>query len=260
MRTRCRPAPAPAPRSAPRRLAGYLSVGPGHRAPGACAGSPRRTPGARCGRVRRSPLVCPRLEQGWPTGPRPQASRGARQPRAAPRGSEAFVFAWWRLRTRCESLVPPIIFTHRPARVHPLAPDHSLLCLEERRHRAMPLHPAEFGLGSQQTRRAPTPTHVAVTPPRHTSRYPSCDAQRTFDRIGRRQGPPQRSGHTQSHHRQRLLQALPKARRRVRVQPVQPPRRPLSSRSKESRISRLFPGGPVRVSDRLFLCPGRRFA
>jgi hypothetical protein len=35
-------------------------------------------------------------------------------------------------------------------------------------------------------------SHVAVPPPRHTGRHPSFYAQRTFDRIGRRQGPPQR--------------------------------------------------------------------
>jgi hypothetical protein len=77
----------------------------------------------------------------------------------------------------------------------------------------MPLRSPELLLGSRQTRHTPTATHVHVSPPRHTSRHPPRHAECTLDRVGRRQGPPQRPGHTQPHHRQRLLQALAKARR-----------------------------------------------
>ena len=55
------------------------------------------------------------------------------------------------------------IFTQRPARFHPVAKDHNLQGLEERRHRPMPLHPAKLALGAQQPGHAPTPPHVAVT-------------------------------------------------------------------------------------------------
>ena len=47
----------------------------------------------------------------------------------------------------------------------------------------MPLHPAELALGSQEPGHTPTPTHVAVTPPRHTGHHPSGHAQRTLDRY-----------------------------------------------------------------------------
>src|SRR5262249_23732264 len=97
------------------------------------------------------PLVGPRPEQGWPAEPRPLASRGA------PRRSEAFALAWWRLRTRCGRVVSPGILTQRHARFQTVAPDLSLQSLEERRDRPMPLHPAELGLGSQQPRYTPTP-------------------------------------------------------------------------------------------------------
>ena len=49
--------------------------------------------------------------------------------------------------------------------------------LEEHRHRPMPLHPAELALVAQQPGHAPTPMHVAVTPPRHTGRHPPSHAQ-----------------------------------------------------------------------------------
>src|SRR5262249_51488395 len=85
---------------------------------------------------------------------------------------------------------------------------------------------------------------VAVTPPRRAGRHPSGHAQRTLDRIGRRQGPPQCSGNTQPHHCHRLLQALLEARRCVRVPPVQPPRPPF-----KRRLRGQPPGHPLLLGD-----------
>lgn len=91
----------------------------------------------------------------------------------------------------------------------------------------MPLQPTELLLGSHQSRHTPAATHVLVPSSRQSRRHLSYHAQGALDWVGSRQGPTQVAGHRQPHHCQPLLQTFTKARRRIRVHPIQPPRRPL---------------------------------
>jgi hypothetical protein len=85
-------------------------------------------------------------------------------------------------------VVTPGILAQRHARFHPVAKDHSLQGLAERRPRPMPGHPAELGLGAQQSGHAPTPTHVAVTPPRLPGRHGPRHRHGALARMGRHRG------------------------------------------------------------------------
>jgi hypothetical protein len=89
-------------------------------------------------------------------------------------------------------------------------------------HAAVSLESAELALGSQYPGHAPAQPHVAVTPWTYSRRHTPRDAECRFNRVGRRQAPAQRSEHPQFDHRQRLLQLLTQARRRIQIDRLQP--------------------------------------